>query len=103
MRYFSSVTKEEQLLFICSMKTRKTKEGKTKEVPSEIFKIGARLKSLRIKKGFTSYEAFAYDYGLSRALYGRYEKGKDLRISSLIKIIKAFDMTLEEFFSEGFD
>lgn len=68
-----------------------------------IGRIASRMKSLRIGKGYTSYEAFAYDHELSRALYGRYEKGKDLRISSLAKVVQAFDMTLEEFFSEGFD
>lgn len=65
--------------------------------------MAKRLKELRIQHGYTSYESFANEYGLSRALYGRYEKGKDLRFSSLVKIVKALDMTLEEFFSEGFD
>jgi len=69
----------------------------------DIQKLANRLKSLRIEKGFTSYEAFANEFGLSRALYGRYEKGKDLRYSSLVKIVKALDMTLEEFFSDGFE
>ncbi len=68
-----------------------------------ITKIAARMKSLRISKNYTSYEAFAYDHNLSRALYGRYEKGKDMRVTSLAKVAEAFNMTLEEFFSEGFD
>lgn len=66
-------------------------------------KLGERIKSLRIKKGYSSYEYFAYEHNISRAQFGRYERGEDLRFSTLIKIIKAFDMTLEEFFSEGFD
>lgn len=65
--------------------------------------VAERLKFLRLEKGYTSYEAFAIDHDLSRALYGRYEKGRDLRLSSLVKIVKAHKMTLEEFFSEGFD
>lgn len=65
-------------------------------------KLGERIKSLRIKKGYSSYEYFAYEHNISRAQFGRYERGEDLRFSTLIKIIKAFDMTLEEFFSEGF-
>ena len=85
------------------MKPKKKKPIPVKKIPSDILKMANRLKSLRVKKGFTSYEAFAYEHGLSRALYGRYEKGKDLRYSSLVKVVKAFDMTLEEFFSEGFD
>ncbi|SIQ55268.1 Helix-turn-helix [Chryseobacterium sp. RU37D] len=66
-------------------------------------KLGERIKSLRISKGYSSYEYFAYEHNISRAQFGRYERGEDLRFSTLVKIIKAFDMTLEEFFSEGFD
>jgi transcriptional regulator with XRE-family HTH domain len=66
-------------------------------------KLGERIKSLRISKGYSSYEYFAYEHNISRAQFGRYERGEDLRFSTLIRIIKAFDMTLEEFFSEGFD
>lgn len=84
-----------------SMKSKKKKSDPTTIAP-EYARLGARMKSLRLKKGFTSYEAFAYTHNLSRALYGRFEKGRDLRYSSLLKVVKAFDMTLEEFFSEGF-
>lgn len=66
-------------------------------------KLGERIKQLRIKKGYTSYEYFAYDHNISRAQFGRYEQGQDLRISSLIKIVNAFGISLAEFFSEGFD
>ncbi|MEX0314302.1 MAG: helix-turn-helix domain-containing protein [Allomuricauda sp.] len=69
----------------------------------EIQKLAKRIKSLRNKKGYTSYENFAFDKGIPRAQYGRYETGTDLQYTSLLKIAQAFDMTLEEFFSEGFD
>jgi transcriptional regulator with XRE-family HTH domain len=69
----------------------------------ELNKLAARIKFLRIQKGYTNYENFAFDHDIPRAQYGRYEKGTDLRYSSLIKLIKAFDMTLAEFFSEGFE
>ncbi len=71
--------------------------------PTEIKKLAKRIKSLRIKKGYNSYENFAFDNGIHRAQYGRYETGTDLQYTSLLRIAKAFDMTLEEFFSEGFD
>lgn len=64
--------------------------------------LGERIKSLRIKKGYTSYEYFAYEHNISRAQFGRYERGEDLRFSTLARIVSAFDMTFEEFFSEGF-
>lgn len=66
--------------------------------------VAERMKSLRLKKGFTNYENFAYRFDIPRAQYGRYEKGNDLRLSSLKKICqKGFNISLAEFFSEGFD
>jgi len=55
-----------------------------------------------MKKGYTSYEAFAFDNNIPRAQYGRYERGVDLRCSSLKKVVDALDISMEEFFSEGF-
>lgn len=69
----------------------------------ELKKIANRIKQLRIKAGFTSYEYFAYEHDISRTQYARYEQGKDLRYSTLIKIISAHGLTVKEFFSEGFD
>ncbi|MBO0321234.1 helix-turn-helix transcriptional regulator [Muricauda sp. CAU 1633] len=69
----------------------------------EIKKLAERIKSLRLQKGYSSYESFAYDNSIHRAQYGRYETGTDMQYTSLLKIAQAFDMTLEEFFSEGFD
>ncbi|MEO0505798.1 MAG: helix-turn-helix transcriptional regulator [Bacteroidota bacterium] len=69
----------------------------------QLERLGKRMRELRISKGFTNYEQFAFEHELPRAQYGRYEQGQDLRFSSLIKVVKAFDMTLEAFFAEGFD
>ncbi|RLJ31165.1 helix-turn-helix transcriptional regulator [Chryseobacterium indologenes] len=66
-------------------------------------KLGKRIKQIRIAKGYSSYEYFAYEHNISRAQYGRYEKGEDLRFSTLAKVIHAFGMTMDEFFSEGFE
>lgn len=75
----------------------------SEEIPNEdLRKLGERIKSLRIKAGYTSYEHFAYKHEIPRAQFGRYERGEDLRYSSLLKVIRAFDMTVEEFFSSGF-
>ncbi len=63
-------------------------------------KIGERLKEIRKAKGYKNYEAFAYEKKIPRAQYGRYERGSDLKLSSLLKILDAFDMTLEEFFKD---
>lgn len=68
-----------------------------------IEKLGKRIRSLRIKAGYSNYELFAFDNDIPRAQYGRYEKGEDLRFSSLVKVLKALDISLKDFFSEGFD
>lgn len=85
----------------------KSKKGAKKklELDSEeqLAKMGNRIKNLRIKAGYTSYEYFAYEHEIPRAQFGRYEQGQDLRFSSLVKVVNAFGMTMKEFFSEGFD
>lgn len=66
-------------------------------------KLGARLREIRKNKGYKNHEKFAYDSDISRSQYGRYEKGADMRISSLLKILRAHEMSLSEFFEEGFE
>lgn len=80
-------------------KTSKKKKDKGPDVDN----LGKRIKSLRIQKGYTNYENFAFDHDLPRAQFGRYEQGEDLRFSSLMKVIRAFGMTPQEFFEKGFD
>lgn len=65
--------------------------------------IGERIKNLRMQKGYENYEKFAYQHDLPRAQFGRYERGQDMQVSSLYKVVRAFDMTMEEFFREGFE
>lgn len=92
------------LLYDMDGKRKKTSSKKAAYIPEEVLQqMGKRIKDLRVKKGYTSYEYFAYEHEIPRAQFGRYEQGQDLRISSLLKIVNAFDMTLQEFFSEGFE
>jgi transcriptional regulator with XRE-family HTH domain len=69
----------------------------------QLHNLGERLKKLRKEIGFSNYEHFAYENELSRSQYGRYENGEDLRFSSLLKVLKAMNISLKDFFSEGFD
>ncbi len=89
---------------ICNMK-RQSEKSEVNQSVKEITlkKLGERIRQIRINKGYSSYEYFAYDHNISRAQFGRYERGEDLRFSTLVRIVEAFDMTLEEFFSEGFE
>lgn len=74
-----------------------------KNPDKDLTKLAQRIKFLRVKKGYSNYEFFAYDHNIPRSQYGRYEQGEDMRYSSLMRIIRAFGMTPKEFFSEGFD
>lgn len=72
------------------------------DIDKEIENLGNRIRELRKKKGFTNYEFFAYENRIGRSQYGNYEKGVDMRFSSILKLIEIHGLTLEEFFKEGF-
>jgi len=72
-------------------------------IQSQLDNLGKRIREVRKEKGYDNYEQFAFDNELPRAQYGRYEKGQDLRFSSLIKVLKAMNISLKEFFGKGFD
>ncbi|SER91143.1 helix-turn-helix domain-containing protein [Pedobacter rhizosphaerae] len=78
-----------------------------KEISSEekrlLINLANRIKSLRIEKGYSNYEHFANDSGISRTQYGRYEQGDNLKFLTLCKVLDGLGITLKEFFSEGFD
>lgn len=79
--------------------------GKQKDTPkkildSRIMRVADKLERLRIEKGFTSYENFAIEYGISRMQYWRMEKGTNFTFESLLKILDAHKMTLNEFFED---
>lgn len=75
-----------------------------KYVEDELKKLGNRMRMLRIKKGHSSLEKFAFENDLPRVLYGNYEKGKgNITYRNLLKVAHALDVSIGDFFSEGFD
>jgi transcriptional regulator with XRE-family HTH domain len=90
------------MLLIYAMKGKvKTSIKPSKLDPEMRKKLGARIRQLRLEKN-ESYEDFANEHGIARAQFGRYENGEDMRVSSLLRVVNAFGITLEKFFSEGF-
>ena len=79
------------------------KEDKHHMKEEDLKKLAKRIKSLRQGKGYSNYEDFAFVNELPRAQYGRYEKGEDLKFSSLMKVIRALGVSVKDFFSEGFE
>jgi len=66
-------------------------------------KIGARLKQLRQAKGYTAAETFAFSHQIDRSQYTKYEKGADMYISTLVRLLVILDVGIDDFFAEGFD
>ena len=67
-------------------------------------KLIDRIVKLRKEKGM-SQEKLAVESEVARSLMRGYErKERNISFANLVRIIKfGFDMTIEEFFSEGFD
>lgn len=70
-----------------------------------IKKIATRVKELRVKSGYSSYEAFALHAGINRNSYFRFEKksaetGENFTIALLLKIVRGLDISLADFFKD---
>lgn len=63
-----------------------------------ILAIAKRIKDLRIENGYTSYEKFAIKNDFQGKQYWRLEEGHDFKISTLLRILEAHNLSLEEFF-----
>lgn len=86
------------------MKESPRKTGVNQNPKVTLKKIGAKLKRLRKAAGYKNSDDFAYDHNINRSQYGKYEAGaQDMQISSLVKTVNLFGLTLEKFFEEGFD
>lgn len=76
----------------------KTSDKTVTTETKKLKQIGERLKYYRKMAGYTSYEYFAYENNISRPQYGKYEAGANIQLNTLIKILKALNVSLEEFF-----
>ena len=65
-------------------------------------KLGTRITQLRKDAGYSSQEAFAYEVGISRGQYYKYELGVNMQMESLYKIMRFLKMNAKDFFGEGF-
>lgn len=64
--------------------------------------IGDKLRTIRIAKGYTSYENFALENDIDRKQYWRIENGQNLTLKSLIKILDIHGLSLKKFFTDNF-
>ena len=78
-------------------------EASLEELDLKRLKVVERLKQLRKEKGYTNHEVFANDIDMTRSQYWEYESGKkNISIYNLKRILESLDVSLEEFFSDGF-
>ncbi len=75
-------------------------DGQSKKLDPRILAIAQKLEKIRVEKGYTSYENFAIEHGISRMQYWRMEKGTNFTFASFLKILDAHGMSLSEFFEE---
>lgn len=75
-------------------------ENLDKGIDTIILQIAEKIKALRKEKGFTSYETFAFEYDINRVQYWRIEKGNNITLKTLIKVLAIHNLTLNEFFKD---
>jgi hypothetical protein len=86
------------LYFMAGAKKSKKSAGKIDETQRTLENIGKRLKALRLQRGYSSYMVFAYEHDIEPSQYGRYERGVNMKIANLLKVLKALKISPEEFF-----
>ena len=69
----------------------------------QVKNLGKRIKELRKKSGYTSYDTLAHEHSIVRSQYGKYEQGVDMKFSTILKLAEIHGLTLKEFFAEGFE
>jgi transcriptional regulator with XRE-family HTH domain len=66
-----------------------------------LVRIGDKVTDLRKKKGYSSYESFAYDHDIPRMQYWRVENGKtNLTLKTLHTVLAIHELTIEDFFAQ---
>lgn len=66
-------------------------------------KVGRRLRYFRKLRGFSDYDKFSFAHDLNRSQYGDYEKGRNLTIGTLHKLLKLLEIDETVFYGEGYE
>ena len=69
----------------------------SEKLDPRIGKMAEKLKRLRIAKGYSSYEKFAYQNDINRVQYYRVERGQNITIKTLLKILDIHKISLSDF------
>ena len=71
-----------------------------KEIDKRIIKISEKLRYLRKEKGFKSYDNFSKVNKIPKIQYWKMEKGSNFTMNSLLRVLDAHNITLDEFFKD---
>ncbi len=75
-------------------------DSKETELDKRIVAIANKIKELRIQKGYTSHESFAWDNNLNRVQYWRIEKGTNITLKTLLSVLDIHGISLANFFKD---
>ncbi len=102
--FIHAVHKETVTSYFCgkdnSIMQKELSSNDQGDVDPRILKIAEKIKKLRIDKGYSSHEAFAYDHDLNRVQYWRIEKGANITIKTLLSVLDIHKISLAEFFKD---
>jgi len=73
---------------------------KETELDKRVVAIANKIKELRIQKGYTSHESFAWDNNLNRVQYWRIEKGTNITLKTLLSVLDIHGISLADFFKD---
>lgn len=74
------------------------KEKVTGSEDQRIIQIGMKVRELR-KKVCPNYEQFAFTHNINKVTLSNIETGKDFRMSSLLKVLDAIQISQADFFA----
>lgn len=95
-----AVSQENKDIYFCIKIDCMKNVAKETATDPRLIDIGNRIKSLRIEKGYSSAEIFAYEHELNRVSYWRMERGSNLTLSSLLRILDIHKLSLKDFFGK---
>lgn len=68
-----------------------------KDLDPRILKVAEGIKRLRKEAGYTSHETFAFENDLPRQHYWQVEKGSNITLNTLLRILDIHKVSVEEF------
>jgi transcriptional regulator with XRE-family HTH domain len=73
---------------------------KTEKDPT-LIKIGEKIRKIRKQNpDYVNYEVFAFTHRINKVTLQRIEKGENYNIESLLKVLKALNIGLSDFFKD---